>query len=77
MTPGTIQLSQFQRKAAAVAMTDDITLTVVRPDPLLSVSSIVFLADLMTRGRPTAAVPIDTPRYIPQLCACVRAEVCV
>lgn len=62
--PGTIQLGQFQRKVANVAMTDDIRLSPVRPDPALSVSNITLTVDLLTRGRPTAPIKLDSEKLV-------------
>jgi hypothetical protein len=56
---GMIQLSLFQRKAANVTFDDDITLTRVFPDPALTIASIRFTMDILTKGKLSTSLKVD------------------
>ena len=58
--PGRIQLSLFQRKAAAVALDEDVVLTRVNPDPALSINTITFTLDVLLKGKLTSNVKLDS-----------------
>ena len=62
--PGQIQLGLHQRKAANVAMTDDLDLEVVKPDQTTAVNTMVFAVSLLTKGTEPRGPKVDRTAFV-------------
>ena len=57
---GVIQLNQLQRHAARVSLSDEIPLAVVPLESLQPLSSVTLTLELLSKGKGTAAVALDS-----------------